>query len=254
MNGITGAYKKIKTPLRILAPHERQRPGDIGRAHRIRGGRSTPVGCNALTEIIRQQSIMVRKGLYFDTCDPYLRPSDDNVVLLERSVCLFPLSAGFLGLFASLELAQRIFEGGRESPAANVHKSTEQIVGWLTLFDALNTLLMINDILRGGEIKLSFPTEASIVAFLSDREGMGGSRETALFHTASHFLPDGRNYGERLRAIPVSDRHFSAETASIFKRHVFVYRTAPCDGKISRYAQSPMSQMNTGIVYEVVTL
>lgn len=251
--GYVGSYSRKSTPRRILDPTERRKRVDLTQARRIGREFLTPVGHSALTDIIMQGSVMVRGGNYNDTCEPYLRPSRDNVISLRRDVRLFPLTAGLLQLFATLELTQRIFEGGEDSPSVNHRKKDNQMIGWLSVFDALNMVEVINDVLRGGGMKLRFPTELSVLAFLFDKEGWGREHGIALFHTSNYFLPKDHTYTTELAATRVNDQPFGEAQARVLHDHVFVYRCSSLQGKVSRYAQQSDTKMNTGIFYEVVT-
>ena len=261
--GFQGHYRRVATPRRMLGPRERHKAGNPDRARQINRHFLTPIGSNALATIIVQQSFVVGAGSYRESCELNLRPSHNENFALRRDVRLFPLTVGFLKLFASLELTQMIFNGGEDSPAANQRKADNQMVGWISVFDALNTVAVINDVIRGAGMKLRFPTEMAMTAFLSEREGYGVEHKLALFHTSNHFLPVAVPEGEKERMTPVgvglrttkiNDHPFSTDDARILNDHVFVYRCSAWEGKVSRYAQRPDSKMNTGIFYEVVTI
>lgn len=214
--------------------------------------------------LIERDTIAVPAGRYEETCEYYYIGKDKGVdrgYELKRDRHLFPLRIGFLKRLGFTDCAQEIFLRSEVSPDSNIRRQDGEMVGYMSMLDALNVADLINLNLKGN-YRVRVASELLVSAFLHSG-GYEHCGKEGVYLTANHFHYDqggGSTYLELLGERAIDGRIIKNRKGIVLKSgkqrtgyHAFIYRTVTTAGKleVQRWIQGADSWMNCSVLFEV---
>lgn len=214
--------------------------------------------------LIERDTIAVPAGRYEETCDYYYISEDKNVDRvreLKGDRHLLPLRIGFLKRLGFTDCAQEIFLRSEESLDSNIRRRDGEMVGYMSILDALNIADLINLNLKGN-YRVRVASELLVSAFLHSG-GYEHCEREGVYLTANHFyyaLGEDSSYLEPLGERAIDGRIINNRKGILLRSgkqttgyHAFVYRSVSTAGKleIQRWVQGADSWMNCSVLFEV---
>lgn len=214
--------------------------------------------------LIEQDTIAVPAGRYEETCDYYYIGKDkgvDRIRELKGDRHLFPLRIGFLKRLGFTDCAQEIFLRSEESPDSNIRRQDGEMVGYMSMLDALNVVDLINLNLKGN-YRVRVASELLVSAFLHNG-GYEHCGRKGVYLTANYFYygsGEESTYLEPLGERAIDGRIINNRKGILLNSgdgkkgyHAFIYRYVSTAGKlkIQRWVQGADSWMNCSVLFEV---